>query len=95
MGCADLFPLLAILIQLGSEDVSLREIGTEKMMTDRQLMEILELLENLNKYALALRRHGGDFGDYLERRNPATHELPRHLVKVRDGNDESIDHQAT
>ncbi len=79
-----------ILIQLGSEDVSLREIGTEKMMTDRQLMEILELLENLNKYALALRRHGGDFGDYLERRNPATHELPRHLVKVRDGNDESI-----
>jgi DNA gyrase subunit B len=79
-----------ILIQLGSEDVSLREIGTEKMMTDKQLMEILELLENLNKYALALKRHGGDFSDYLERRNPATHELPRHLVKVRDGNDESI-----
>jgi len=79
-----------ILIQLGSEDVSLREMGTEKMMTDKQLMEILELLENLNKYALALKRHGGDFSDYLERRNPATHELPRHLVKVRDGNDESI-----
>jgi DNA gyrase subunit B len=79
-----------ILIQLGSEDVSLREIGTEKMMTDKQLMEILELLENLNKYALALKRHGGDFSDYLERRDPATHDLPRHLVKVRDGNDESI-----
>lgn len=79
-----------ILIQLGSEDVSLREIATDKLMTDKQLMEILELLESLDKYALALRRHGGDFGDYLERRIPATRELPRHLVKVRDGNEESI-----
>ena len=40
--------------------------------------------------SIALRRHGGDFGDYVEHRHTTTHELPRHLVKVRDGNDETV-----
>ena len=34
------------------------------------LREILELLEALDKYANALRRHGGDFATYLEQRHP-------------------------
>jgi DNA gyrase subunit B len=54
------------------------------------LSEILELLTSLDKYVQSLRRHGGEFGDYLEHRHPQTHELPSHLVKVRDGNDETV-----
>jgi DNA gyrase subunit B len=76
-----------ILIQLGTEDVRLRDLATNREMSEKQLGEILELLETLDKYVQSLRRHGGDFGDYVERRHPTTHELPRHLVKVRDGND--------
>jgi DNA gyrase subunit B len=79
-----------ILIQLGTEDVRLRDLATNKEMSEKQLGEILELLESLDKYVQSLRRHGGDFGDYIEHRHPATHELPRHLVKVRDGNDETV-----
>jgi DNA gyrase subunit B len=79
-----------ILIQLGAEDVKLRDVAGGQEMSEKQLMEILDLLESLDKYVQALRRHGGDFGVYLERRHAATHELPRHLVKVRDGNDESV-----
>ncbi len=79
-----------ILIQLGSDDVRLRNLADEKELTEKQLAEILELLVSLDKYANALRRHGGDFGEYLERRHPQTHDLPRHLVKVRDGNDETV-----
>jgi DNA gyrase subunit B len=79
-----------ILVQLGTEDVRLRNLGEEKEFSQKQLAEILELLESLDKYARALRRHGGDFGDYLEHRHPQSHELPRHLVKVRDGNDEVV-----
>ena len=79
-----------ILIQLGTEDVRLRDLATNKEMSEKQLGEILELLESLDKYVQSLRRHGGDFGDYVEHRHPATHELPRHLVKVRDGNDETV-----
>ena len=79
-----------ILIQLGSEDVRLKNLATDKEMTEKQLEEILALLATLDKYVQALRRHGGDFGDYIEKRTPATNELPKHLVKVRDGNDESV-----
>jgi DNA gyrase subunit B len=79
-----------ILIELGTEEVRLRNLSDGKELTEKQLAEILELLESLDKYANALRRHGGDFATYVEQRHPKTHELPRHLVKVRDGNDESV-----
>jgi DNA gyrase subunit B len=79
-----------ILIELGTEEVRLRNLSDGNELTEKQLAEILELLESLDKYANALRRHGGDFATYVERRHPMTHELPRHLVKVRDGNDETV-----
>jgi len=79
-----------ILIELGTEEVRLRNLSDGNELTEKQLAEILELLESLDKYAIALRRHGGDFATYVEQRHPQTHEFPRHLVKVRDGNDETV-----
>ncbi|HOC55998.1 MAG TPA: DNA topoisomerase (ATP-hydrolyzing) subunit B [Verrucomicrobiota bacterium] len=79
-----------ILIELGTDEVRLRNLSGGNELTEKQLAEILELLESLDKYANALRRHGGDFATYVEQRHPKTHELPRHLVKVRDGNDETV-----
>src|SRR5512136_2291491 len=79
-----------ILIELGTEEVRLRNLSDGNELTEKQLAEILELLESLDKYANALRRHGGDFATYVEQRHAKTHELPRHLVKVRDGNDETV-----
>ena len=79
-----------ILIQLGTEEVRFRNLADGKEFTQKQLAEILELLVALDRYARALQLHGGDFGTFVEHRDPATHELPRHLVKVRDGNDESV-----
>jgi DNA gyrase subunit B len=79
-----------ILIRLGAEEVRLHNLADDREMTQKQLEEILELLESLSKYATALRRHGGDFADYIEHRHPQSHALPSHLVKVRSGNDEAI-----
>lgn len=79
-----------ILIQLGSEDVKLRNLGDKKVIEEKALAEILELLNSLDKYASSLRRHGGDFANYLAARDPKTHDLPRHLIKVREGNTETI-----
>jgi DNA gyrase subunit B len=79
-----------ILIQIATDEVRLRNIADGKEMSQSQLAEILELLESLDKFARAIRRHGGDFSDYIEHRNAQTGELPRHLVKVRSGNDESV-----
>jgi DNA gyrase subunit B len=79
-----------ILIQLGTEDVRLRNLADDKELSQKQLEEILKLLDSLDKYDKAVRRHGGDFADYVEHRHRKTHELPRHLVKVRQGNDETV-----
>ncbi len=79
-----------ILIELGTEEVRLRNLSDGRELSQKQLAENLELLESLDKYATALRRHGGDFADYVEHRHKKTHELPRHLVKVREGNDETV-----
>ncbi len=84
-----------ILIQLGTEEVRLRNLADEKELSEKQLAEILELLESLDKFARAIRRHGGDFADYVEHRNKTSGELPRHLVKVRAGNDETVHYFAT
>jgi len=79
-----------ILIQLGTEEVRLRNLADDKELTENQLAEILELLESLNKYASALRRHGGDFANYIDHRDKQSNALPRHLVKVRQGNEETV-----
>jgi DNA gyrase subunit B len=79
-----------ILIQLGTEEVRLRNMQDQQELPPKQLSEILELLEALDKYANGLRRKGGDFAAYLEHRHPQTHELPKHLVKIRHGNDETV-----
>src|SRR2546423_729871 len=79
-----------ILIQLGTEEVRLRNLQDEQELSQNQLNEILELLEALDKYANGLRRKGGDFAVYLEHREPQTQELPQHLVKIRAGNAETV-----
>src|SRR5438093_8804577 len=79
-----------ILIQLGTEEVRLRNLQDEKEISQKQLSEILELLEALDKYASGLRRKGGDFATYLDHRDAETHELPQHLVKIRQGNEETV-----
>ena len=48
-----------ILIQLGTEEVRLRSVQDDKELSEKQLSEILELLEALDKFANGLRRKGG------------------------------------
>ncbi len=78
-----------ILIELGAEDISLKHLKSKKKLNPKQLGEILDLLETLDKYSRSIKRHGGDFGDFIDQRKK-TGELPTHLVKVRDGNDEEV-----
>jgi DNA gyrase subunit B len=79
-----------ILIQLGTDEVRLRNLEDAKELSQAQLSEILGLLEELDKFANGIRRKGGDFAAYLEHRHPVTHELPQHLVKIRCGNEETV-----
>ena len=79
-----------MLIKFGSDDVKLKNLGDDKILADSALVEILEMLESLEKFIRAIARHGGEFSEYLSKRDTRTHELPRHLVKVREGNQETV-----
>ena len=78
-----------ILLQIGTEEVKLRNLADGREVPAKQLEEILSLLETLDKHATYIRRQGGDFAVYVERRG-RDGQLPQHLVKVREGNDETI-----
>jgi DNA gyrase subunit B len=80
-----------ILIQNGAEEVRLKSLADGKEFSQKQLAEILELLESLDKHAAYIRRQGGDFSDYVEQRSKAG-DFPSHLVKVRKGNDEKVEY---
>ncbi len=79
-----------ILISLALEDVRLRNVTDGKEFSSAALKEILDLLEKLDKFSEAVRRHGGDFEKYLAARDFKSGKLPTYLVKVREGNDESV-----
>src|SRR5438094_2242587 len=78
-----------ILIQVATEEVRLRNLADGREFTQKQLEELLELLEALDRHATYIRRQGGDFADYVDQRSPSG-EFPAHLVKVREGNNESV-----
>jgi len=79
-----------ILISLGAEEVKLKNLADGKIFTASQLKDILELLERLSKFSEAIRRHGGDFEEYLRERDQKTDALPTYLVKIREGNAEWV-----
>ena len=79
-----------ILIGLGADEVRLKILADGKELSPAQLKEILALLERLSKFSDAIRRHGGDFEDYLTHRDAATNALPEYLVKIREGNNETV-----
>src|SRR5260370_4884056 len=79
-----------ILISLGAEEVQLKHLVDGREFTKEQLGEVLDLLERLSKLSDSIRRHGGDFEEYLSHRDPASGKLPDYLVKVREGNNEHV-----
>jgi DNA gyrase subunit B len=86
----DDFQLNKILISLGAEEVQLKHLVDGREFTKEQLGEVLDLLERLSKLSDSIRRHGGDFEEYLSNREPGSGKLPEYLVIVREGNNEYV-----
>ena len=78
-----------LLLQNGTEEVRLKNLADNREFTPKQLEEILTLLESLDKHATYIKRLGGDFGDYVDRR-AKDGTLPQFMIKVRDGNEETV-----
>src|SRR3984957_3826905 len=78
-----------ILLQNGVEEVKLKNLADGREFAPKQLEEILTLLESLDKHATYIKRLGGDFAEYVEKRTKEG-VLPQAMVKVRSGNDEKV-----
>ncbi len=87
---ADDAALKRILIDLGAEDVKLKNLSDDRVIESGSLRQILDLLMMLDRFSDIIRRNGGDFEAYLAAKNPATGELPAYMVKLREGNDETM-----
>ncbi len=80
-----------LLLQSGSEEVQLKNLADGKVVPAKQLEEILGLLETLDKHATYIRRQGGDFAEYIEKRGP-NGEFASHMIKIREGNEETVNY---
>ena len=85
----DEIQLNRLLLQNGVEEVRFKNLADGREFTPKQLEEILSLLESLHKHATYIKRLGGDFAEYVEKRGKHG-MLPQYMVKVRDGNDETV-----
>jgi len=83
-----------ILIQIATEEVRLKNLADAKEFSQKQLEEVLELLEALDRHATYIRRQGGDFADYVDKRSEKG-DFPEHMVKVREGNSETLHYFVT
>ena len=78
-----------MLIQLGAEELKLKNLADGKEVPAAALKELLTLLDRLSRFSDAMRRHGGDFENYLLSRG-ASGKLPEYLVRIREGNEDHV-----
>ena len=86
----DIATLDKILIELGTEEVSLVRLSDKKTFTKEQLLDILVSLQELEKLSRAVTRRGVKFDDYLEARDAKSGDLPKYISKVREGTEEKF-----
>ena len=79
-----------ILIELGSDGVTLASVDGKKTYTTEELQDTLTILTKLTPLSAVVTRSGSTFEDYLRQRNPETGDIPAFIVKIREGNDEHI-----
>ncbi len=79
-----------ILLELGADEVTLKNTSDGALIDHNKLKQILELLTPLSRFADHIRRQGGDFEAYLQARDTNTGNLPKYLLRVRAGNEEHL-----
>ena len=78
-----------ILLELGSEEIVLARAGDAHVFAPAAIDQIIEMLGALEKLGHGITRHGATLAEYLDQSDKASHELPRYIARVREGNKES------
>jgi len=79
-----------ILLQLGSEDVTLVRTSDNSSFPGDVVNQLVEDLSRLEALGGGVRRHGCELIRYLRRHDADTGKLPRYLARIRTGNNEEF-----
>jgi DNA gyrase subunit B len=78
-----------ILLELGAEDIVLTPAGAGQPLAPGAVEQIVEMLAALEKLGHGITRHGASLAEYLDQHDRSSHQLPRYVARVREGNKES------
>jgi DNA gyrase subunit B len=78
-----------LLLDLGSENLTLVRIKDKEKVADKKLLELFGLLVSLNKISSGIERRGVEMRKYLSLRDKKTKSLPLYRVKV-EGEDQFL-----
>jgi DNA gyrase subunit B len=79
-----------ILLELGAEDILVAPAGAgQAPFAPAVLDQIVEMLAALEKLGHGITRHGASLAEYLDQQAKDTHELPRYIARIREGNKET------
>jgi DNA gyrase subunit B len=73
-----------LLLELGSEGMTLTRVKDKTTFTDKQLSELLNNLVEFEKLATIIEKRGVKISEYLQNRHPKTKKLPLYRAKVED-----------
>ncbi|MAM91968.1 MAG: DNA topoisomerase (ATP-hydrolyzing) subunit B [Opitutaceae bacterium] len=79
-----------MLLELGSEDVSMVRLDDGHSFNSEQLDHIVEIFAQLERIGGSVTRYGASIGEYLEQYSKEDHSLPRYLARIREGNEETF-----
>jgi DNA gyrase subunit B len=78
-----------LLLDLGSENLTLVRLKDKEKIAEKKLLEILKLLESLELIAYGVKKRGVELSKYLSFMNKKTKKLPIYRVKV-EGEDQFL-----
>ncbi|MBQ8722847.1 MAG: DNA topoisomerase (ATP-hydrolyzing) subunit B [Opitutales bacterium] len=82
----------AMLLKLGTEDISLFRKRDNQCFAPEALDKIVESMARLEVLGRGMSRYGCDLATYLDTHKRDTQELPRFLARVRTGNNETFEY---
>ena len=81
-----------ILLELGTEDVTLTRLRDDKTLSSDAIDKVVEILSRLDTIGKGISRYGSDLSSYLDQHDAKDHTLPRYLVRIRTGNSEVFEY---
>lgn len=79
-----------ILLELGSEDVTLIRQRDKHQFSSAQVDKIVDALSRLDFLGRGVTRYGCQLSQYLDARNQETQEVPLYVARIRTGNQEEF-----